>query len=176
MARRSYKKRRYYRKKGIWSSRITNFSFNREVSATSSFEIITPLTSNPQQSDTGISQKFTAKNINLQFMLEGPNNSGGTVSNAFENVQIFVIFVPQGYVLSSNTPYEHPEWIMSYKYVGIPVTQNDPGYGPIKVFSRLARKLDTGDGISLLIIGSNTSSGGQTIKGSGVIRYNTKAN
>lgn len=175
MARKRY--RRYYKRKGRWSSNITNFSFNRTIASNDSFSIAVPLTENTPQIVSGVSQKYTVKNVNLQFMLEGGvNASDNTQNNSIENLQLYVLFIPQGYIVTGDTPFQHPEWIMAYRFVGIPVEQNRPGYSSLSIRSSLARKLDTGDGITLLLLGSNASTINTPLKGNGILRFNTKAN
>lgn len=170
---RYYRKRRIYKKsKARWSSRITNINDQQTVPANGQLFFGRALATNPAQEVTTISQKYTVKNVWMQFNLES-NLEGSSV----DNTQIFVLYIPQGYTATANTPYEHPEWIMAYRYIGTPTASNQPGYGPLIVKSRLARTLDTGDEIKWMLLGVNSSAGNaQTVNIRGIIRFNTKAN
>lgn len=164
--------RRFYRRKAKWSSRISYLNDQQTVPANQSFFLSRDLATNPAQSTTTVSQKYTVKNIRMQFNLEG-EPSGNSVGG----VRVFVMFIPQGFTTSATTPEEHPEWIMAYRYVGDPSPSNAPGYGPINVFTRLARTLDTGDRIVWLVTGQNDSSSTANIlRIRGLVKYNTKAN
>lgn len=178
MAKRTYYRRRRYRRK-IWSTRIKNFSGNQLATGGSNFVIYQNLCTNPAQTDDTVSNKYTVKNINLQ--LELSNNS--TASGYVENLQAFVVFVPQGYIPTgvpaayADLPYDHPEWIMAHRFYGSAFSDNSPYYSPLRLHTRLSRKLDTGDRIVVIILGRNTnSSQSQTIDYQGLVKYNTKAN
>jgi len=63
--------------------------------------------------------------------------------------------------------------------IGTPVNTLNPGYAPLRISTRLARKLDTGDRIVYLLIGRNTAGeGGPTVNAEcdGIVKLNTKAN
>ena len=171
-----YRRRIYKRVKAkTWSSRIQNLDITQSVQPSTNFFIFRNLATNPVQSADSVSNKFTVKNIWVNFTVE--NLLVG--NNLVENLQAFVMFIPQGFTLSEDTPYEHPEWIMASKHIGIPLDQNSPGYSPLSIRTRLARKLDTGDKVVFVLLGSNTGTGtggNASIRLTGIIRYNTKAN
>lgn len=176
-----YYKRRYYRKrKGIWSTRISNISGSQSVNYQNDAIIYYNLCQNPSQSDSTVSNKYTVKNVNLQLEIsaEATNNQ----QNSLENFQAYVMFIPQGYVPTGvpsaygTLPFDHPEWIMSHRFIGAPVSDT-PYFPPLRIFSRLARKLDTGDRIVLIILGNNTATSGSIeLSYRGLVKYNTKAN
>lgn len=165
--------RRYRSKR--WSSRITNLDITQQVSGSENFFVFRNLATNPAQDNDTISQRFTVKNIRCNFCIES-KITGTDSTSYFENVQAFVLYVPQGYTLSTSTPYEHPEWIMASKHIGIPLASNNPGYSPLYMSTRLARKLDTGDKVVFVVQGSNSNNFAATARLTGIIRYNTKAN
>lgn len=156
-----------------WSSRMINISKSYNYSGDQTLYASGVLAANPAQSTDTISQKFTVKNVWCQFSVESDTDD----VNVVDNLQLFVLFIPQGYSMSNETPYDHPEWIMAQKYIGTANLSNNPGYGPLSVRSRLARTLDTGDSIKWLCIGvgkSGVNTSKVTIKG--ICRFNTKAN
>ena len=162
--------RRYRSKR--WSSRITNLDIEQQVGANTDFFVFRNLATNPVQDNDTVSQRYTVKNIRCNFCIE----SSTSINNPLDNVQAFVLYVPQGFTLSTSTPYEHPEWIMASKHIGIPLNNNSPGYASLYMSTRLSRKLDTGDKVVFVVQGSNPTNSTTSARLTGIIRYNTKAN
>lgn len=99
------------------------------------------------------------------------------------------MFIPQGYnVNQSDLPQSHPEWVMSYKFIGSPSYeqpvegtlnyQSSQQYQPTKVRTRLSRKLHSGDKIVLFVQGyrQGTQTSAINITMSGLVRWWTKSN
>ena len=180
MARRRYRRYRRYRK-GLWSCRIQNVTGAQIAGDGTQYIINYTLCSNPAQNDASVSNKYTVKNINCQLQLESD------AAFAVENLQAYICFVPQGYIPDStpsayaNLPFNHPEWIMAHRFIGSAQFDNEstnaqPGFPALRLSSRLARKLDTGDRIVLIILGMNTGGSSVTLDYRGLVKYNTKAN
>lgn len=180
MARRRYR-RFYKRKTGRWSANIktiTNDVIN--IPANSSFFGTQDLCVNPVQTDTTVSQQYTVKNIELTFELEMTN------TNIAANVECligYIMYVPQGYLITETLPGSHPEWIMAYKFIGSPTIDDTISTAPIqnprlpvKIKTRMARRLQTGDRVIFLITGTNGYNGTSTLNVNGLIRWWTKAN
>lgn len=177
MAKRRY--RRYRRSKGRWSANITEL--NAEVTS------LTPgvwfldqtLATNPVQNINGVSQTYTVKNFDINFTIEGLN-----ANEMIESVTAYIMYVPQGMTVTSEYNIQHPEYILSYKYLGSPVyagmsspgSQESQTFQPIRVRSRLSRRLQTGDSVILFIKGYNQSDSNAAIEVSGLIRWWAKAN
>lgn len=89
------------------------------------------------------------------------------------------MFLPQGMNLTANYNLQHPEYIMACKYIGSP-TSDTPisSANPIRVRTRLARKLQTGDSIILFVTGyeEGTTQITLPLTLTGVCRWWTKAN
>ena len=177
-----YRTRKYsrsYRRKS-WSSRITNIRGSQSAAANQNIVIYYDLCKNPDQSESSVSNKFTVKNIHLQLDL-AYYQSANSSPEYIENLQAYIVYIPQGYAGEApsdyaNIPFAHPEWIMTYRYIGS-CQPDTPSYPALRMFSRLSRKLDTGDRVTLIILGNNTStsvSSGITYQG--LVKYNTKAN
>lgn len=174
---RYYRRRRYSRRHGTsWSTKLLNFSGAQSVSPGSNYVVYQNLCENSSQ---GVEQLYTFKNINCQVELEGDVQ--------IENLQAYVIYVPKGYIPTGvpsayeTLPFNHAEWILAHRFYGS--AQRDsgstsPGFPPLKLGSRLARKLKPGDRIILLILGTNTNSGtgSITLDYRGLVKFNTKAN
>lgn len=179
----TYRIRRYY-KKHQWSTRLTNFSGTQSVVGGNNYVIYTNLCQNPTQTDTTVSNKFTVKNICIDFELSSTLTQGSTNQNYLENFQYFVMFIPQGYIPTGTpsayeqVPFDHPEWIMAHRYIGVPLADSSTSYPPIRIKSRLARKLDTGDRVVLIVLGNHSAGDttSVTVEYRGLVKYNTKAN
>lgn len=181
MARR--RSRRYRRRNGRWSPNIVKISStNNAISG--EFYNYEDLAINPVQTQTGVSQTFTVKNIEISFTIEGGGISSTSPANAIESITAYVMYVPQGMSITSAYYAEHPEYIMAYKYLGSPSLEYFPSsgtpvnqnYQPFKIRSRLSRKLQTGDKLILYIQGSNDDNTTRTYKIDGIVRWWSKAN
>ena len=98
--------------------------------------------------------------------------------NAFENIEYYIMYVPEGYGIDGDLPFKHPEWIMAYKFVGTANTSSDSQtvsrFTPPRIKTRLSR-LNTGDSIILLINGfANTEL--TNVRFNGLLRWWTKTN
>lgn len=182
--------RRYYRRSGRWAANIQEI--NALLDATpGTFSRVETLVLNEIQLPTKTSQTYTVKNIEITFNIstEAINYEEDTVYN-LEGITAYIMYVPQGMNITNNYNTQHPEYILAYKYIGSPNTELNQGgsagnaqmsigqqYQPIKVRSRLARKLQTGDNIVLFIKGINQSTS-ETInfRVNGLVRWWTKAN
>lgn len=172
-----YRRYRKYtrRNRKTWSTRLTNISVSQLTTAGVPFFIYRTLATNPAQDDNTVSQRFTVKNVHAQVNIELTDG----LNTVVENLQHYIMYVPQGYTLNESTPYDHPEWIMAHRFLGSPLPDANNYYPPQTLFSRLARKLDTGDRVVYLLLGSNTGSGSgnnATIYVNGIVKLNTKAN
>ena len=152
MARRRY--RRYRRRSSRWAANIQeiNGSLNASPGIFSQAETIL---TNPAQSPNLVTQVYTIKNVEVTFNLDF---EGSTVSavNDIEAVTAYIMYVPQGMNITGNYNIEHPEYIMTYRYLGSPtIDNNGQQYQPYKIRTRLARKLQSGDNVILFIKGTN---------------------
>ena len=174
MAKRRYR-RRYYRSKGRWSSNIKTLT-NQTISiaANSSFYGTSMLCKNPAQSDSTVSQQYTVKNIELSYEIEAVDQK------FIEGLVSYIVYVPQGMVVTETYPNYHPEYIMAMKFLGSPnyhesastTTNVESAYrNPLKIKTRLARRLQTGDSIQLLIVGNNSKSTSSSIDFNGIMRW-----
>ena len=149
-----YKRYRKYtrRARGRWSANITNIQQNVQGADPGSFYSSAVLCTNPVQNYSSVSQQFTVKNIETQFDLEAEFSGS---SNNIENLSAYIMFLPQGYQITETLPFTHPEWIMAYRYYGSPnLDTEQPGRLPVKVKTRLSRRLQTGDAIIFLLTGT----------------------
>jgi len=180
MARKSYKKR-FYRRKGRWSANIRTITNESVTAPSGSFFSTLDLCLNPPQDSTTVSQQFTVKNVELSYEIDSDASL-----NFAEGLTSYIMFVPQGMTVTETYPNFHPEFIMAMKFLGSPSINNDlgvdppqglnTGRNPLKIKTRLARRLQTGDKIILLIVGTNITDTQATLKYNGIIRWWTKAN
>lgn len=173
--------RRYYKRKGRWSSNIKIVPPST-VSApkNSNFEHHLTLTSNPVQTANAVSQQYTVKNIELSYQIEALPDSYVNI----ENLVVYIMFLPQGMTVTLEYPEQHPEYIMAYRYLGSPDAERasvggniiNSGRLPPKIKTRLSRRLQTGDSIIFLLVGTNNSPNDSEITINGLVRWWTKAN
>ena len=172
---------RYY-KRNRWSANIKKLISNGNAQGNSDFYTTIDLCLNPVQTDTTVSQQYTVKNVEFSFEIEL-----GVNANDIENLCGYILYVPQGYYVSSDSIItNHPEWIMAMRYYGsassdisMISSNNLTGSGYSKVFkikTRLARRLQTGDKILFLVTGTNQNSNVVDVAVRGIARWWTKAN
>lgn len=161
----------YTGRKTRWASCINDFTGNQTAEPSSEFCIVTDLALNPAQAATTVAQEYTIKNVELQFDVESSDGDD------IESVKVFVMFVPQGMTVDKKYFKYHPEYILAYKYYGSCTGVLNGGIrNPLTVKSRLARKLNTGDKIVLIMQGQNNKSAQVAIALSGIVKWNAKAN
>ena len=175
-------RRKYWKRKGRWSANIKTFTDDNFSVLPNGFSTLTSdLCLNPTQNINTVSQQYTVKNIELSFEIDYASSSSVLVN--IESLTCYIVYIPQGYGVTDNTINQHPEWIMAYRFLGSPNTEVDsntayvnPGRNPVRVKSRMARRLQTGDKIVLLIQGYNSGSTALQLKLNGIVRWWTKAN
>lgn len=90
------------------------------------------------------------------------------------------MYVPQGMSVTVDYPQQHPEYIMAYRFIGSPENESTAAASgvrnPLRIRSRLARKLQTGDSIIFLLVGVNTGTANLDVDIHGLVRWWTKAN
>ena len=177
-----YRRYRKYSRRSIarWSPNIQEIATTSiQAPASSTFYHSFTLSFNPTQVNTAVSQIYTVKRIETSFYIDSDNNQ---IASVIEDVAAYIMFVPQGMTITSDYNKQHPEYIMAYKFLGSPSQETGQTligqqYQPIKVSTRLSRKLNSGDSVILFIKGNNTSSTTNTsFDFHGLIRWWTKAN
>lgn len=188
MARKAYRQRRRFRR-ARWAPSIQEIAQNI-IPETDIFFSASTLMQNPAQNVSLVGQVFTVKNIEITFNIdtELAGQQGAQEPNVIENLCAYIMFVPQGMAISQDYNLQHPEYIMAYKYIGSPSNENPHNttsgvnfgqqYQPIRVKTRLSRKLQTGDGVILFIKGINQvpTVYQPRLRVSGLVRWWTKAN
>lgn len=173
MARRRY--RRYRRRTGRWAGNIKTINYQTLSAPPGSFSGVIDLATNPVQSDSTVTQTYTIKNIELTYQID---YIPSTIDYNIEALCAYIMYVPEGYIVTETLPNLHPEWIMAYRWLGEPdIDGTQPGRLPSKIKTRMARRLQSGDKVVLLITGSNRSSSNTyNLQVSGLLRWWTKAN
>lgn len=176
-----YRRRRYYRKKSRWCSNIQEIDTQvyNAVNGTSADSIT--LVSNPVQLQTAVSNIYTVKNVECSFTF---SSAGNTPVYSLEDLAVYIMYVPQGMNLTADYNIQHPEYIMAYKYIGSPTVeygsstafQGSQNYQPVKIKTRLSRKLNTGDQVILFWKLRNQNESTLSYELGGLIRWWTKAN
>lgn len=183
MARRRYRKY-YKRSKGRWSANIRSVINSTVTAANGNFYGSLVLATNPAQNTSTVSQQYTVKNIEFSFQIE-TTDANQTFRNGVESLCAFIMYVPQGMTVTTDYITQHPEYIMAHRFLGspdieLPNTSETPTQvfrNPLKIKTRMARRLQTGDSIIWLITGNNSSGiGNINLNVNGLIRWWTKAN
>lgn len=170
--------RRYRRRAGKWSSNISTILDQITLTSPGEFKVPIVLARNSSTNlPTTVSQTYTVKNFELTALCEIPNSN----TDVFENMVVYIMYVPEVLDpsnLPTNFPQLHPEYVMTYKYIGSPHLDSTQNFQPVKVKSRLARKLNSGDRVIAFFQGyrTGTSTSTMSINISGLVRYWTKAN
>lgn len=172
-------RRRYrnYKKNTRWSANLRNILVqNIAAPGTSTFQSNTTLCSNPPQATDMVTTVYTVKNIefNGNIIVTGT----GATTNRIEDITAYIMYVPQGMTVGPDYDQNHPEYILAMKYYGKPqyITPDLPFNNPIRVKTRLARKLQSGDSIILYIKGVNLNTVSYSLEYSGITRWWTKSN
>lgn len=171
---RSTRRKYYKRRTGRWAPNIQKVRDALTVTGSGEFYGNIALTSNPVQSNATVSQTYTVKNFEINFTIES------SFPRYLENITVYIMYVPQGMTVGDDYYQQHPEYIMAYKYLGSPGISETTGefqqYQPIRVRTRMARKLQTGDLVILYIQGTHTNTDTHTLNVDGITRWWTKAN
>lgn len=170
-----YRRYRKYTRRSYpkWAPNIQEFSSNQTISTAGTFFLESTLCQNPTQSTLGVSQTFTVKNIDINFLLEANTQNQ---SQLIEDLTVYIMYKPQGMTVTPDYNIQHPEYIMNYKFFNAPNSdQIVQPYLPIRVRSRLSRKLQTGDSIILFIKGLNQQAD-NSLYIHGLVKWYTKAN
>ena len=160
MVRRYYRRayRRVNRKK--WASNIGSSTLNLTVPANSTYAAGAAFALNPAQSPSTVSTSFTVKRVKLAIDAVTPQSED---FRFLQQVIAAIMYVPQGYTVDYTILQQHPEWVMAIKYMGEPSMYESPTSTggsrnkPFQGSSRLARKLQTGDSIQLVLFATNIS-------------------
>ena len=179
-----YRRYRKYtrRNRTRWSSNIVDIGPNDFVLSNGqdwNFTEVTLIT-NPDYSSSLTSNLYTIKNVEVAINFD---MSASTSYSTIENLQFYIMFVPQGMYVGQDYAIKHPEYIMAMRYYGEPGKEqsnenNFPSITPpFYIKTRLSRKLNTGDRIILFIRAANTTTitTSKTQYG-GICRWWTKAN
>lgn len=174
MARRT--SRRRFRKRSKWSANIQELNNTSITTNPGQWSGTTTLATNPSQNTLGVSQVYTCKNFSVDFTIESDNHW------SLEAITAYIMFVPQGMNVSQDYNLQHPEYIMTYKYLGSPTgigtstSAEVQQYQPFRVRTKLSRKLNTGDSVILFLKGYSQATSNINLVISGLIRWWTKAN
>lgn len=187
-----YRRYRKYtrRSRGRWSSnikninKVANYSISAdELSQGGTLWFSDLLTENPAQTDNSVSQTYTVKNFDFSFYIDS-YIAASQINQAtlLDNFSCYIIFVPQGFTLSPDVIRTHPEWIMAMRFIGQPKADSEQQqFLPFRIKTRMARRLNTGDAIHFLAIGTRdpftyTLGTALNLQCKGLVRWWTKAN
>lgn len=155
---RRYYKRRSYKPRKKWNSNFYNSvmkvilpSLNTQTGYAQLYNQHT-LIENPIQPISGSSTNIVkVKNIKVQLAATGAADASPEL---LYSMQLAIVFMPEGYVADATVLQKHPEWLMAYKLVTLDSASSMPIN--VSISSRLARNLNSGDKIALVVIPRTT--------------------
>lgn len=165
MARRRYYYRRVVRPKQKWAINNVDVRISSSavtVSGNGNAFFYQTVVGNLSRVQTGSGQAALAVASSAQILKCGRFKLKGCLPNSLNyfSYTVFIAYVPegytlnQGYVTDQNIFYQHPEWIIGWTrkdYV------NSNQSNEISITSRLKRNLNTGDGIIVGVIVTNST-------------------
>lgn len=163
------RRRNYYRVKKVYPKQkwlinnneitILNGSLNQN-SYVLRFEPITQNPTRTTESGAGVTSSATVIKV-------GRFRYNGVINLNYSNVNyiIGIAYIPEGYTLTTNTSisknqlgecffYKHPEWVLAWTRMDYISNSQE---NEIRLYSKLKRNLNSGDGIVLFMIGINNS-------------------
>lgn len=70
----------------------------------------------------------------------------------------YIMYVPQGYTLATNTPVDHPEWVLSWRSIDTGSALAGTTYhANVTMSSSLSRNLNSGDAIKFVMVANNVN-------------------
>lgn len=138
---------RAYVKRRKWSPTLLQNNFTlTAASGTTAFQTsVLCANSSNQGSTTPVSTIIKVKNFKIVLDIT-------STSNQLRNNFYAIMFIPQGFQVTSNTPQEHPEWIMVWRTIDMTSTASTAsgtGIQNYQMSSRLTRNLNSGDSVVL---------------------------
>ena len=177
-----YRRYRKYTRRGKskWSSNIVDIGPSSFVLANQGWNS-TELTliTNPDYSNQLTSNLYTIKNVEVAINFD---TAAVTNQGLIENLQFYIMYVPQSMSVQQDYPIKHPEYIMAMRYYGEPgldaqsgsiTGTTTPAY---RIKTRLSRKLNTGDRVILFIRANNMGAVSVNTTAGGICIFWTKAN
>ncbi len=143
-----YRSRRFYGQRRKWSPTLTQGSINNTVQAnTTGFQTVV-LCENSANVGTSTPVSTIIKAKNFKVIIDAV--TAGSANVNMRNNFFAIMYLPQGYQASAETPTQHPEWIMAWRTVDVGYTSGSSTVAPnFQMSSRLTRNLNSGDRIVL---------------------------
>ena len=147
-----YRRYRKYSRRGRtrWSSNIIDIGPSDFVLATNSdwnFTEITLIT-NPDYSSSLTSNLYTIKNVEVALNFDSSSASLGNI----ENLQFYIMYVPQSMYVGQDYAIKHPEYIMAMRYYGEPGLETGTGQTNVSVSNTYRIKTRLSFLLSLVLI------------------------
>lgn len=155
MPRRYYYARRYYggsrRKARKWSPSLVRANLALTAAAGVNSFTTLDLCGNSSNVGANVPVSTIIKAKNFKTVIDVTSGTGG---DALRNFFLAIMYIPQGFVVTGETPAQHPEWILVWRSVD--VSFNGQQLQNVQISSRLARNLNSGDKIVMFVSVENT--------------------
>lgn len=136
------------RRTAKWSPHLLVQSISFETSS-GDFGSYQLLAKNSTDTTVPVPSIIKVKNFRVSIDTSVPS-----VANYPNYLNVYLMYIPEGVTMTSDTPRNHPEWILAWK--GINAISHADKEG-IVLSSRLSRNLNSGDGVYLLFSGNSSS-------------------
>lgn len=166
-------RKRYYRSRRVYPKQKWLIN-NNEITVlgsslpANSYQLrFEPITQNPSRTESSGAGNTSSASI----LKVGRFRFNGYITSS-DNLTKYIIgisYIPEGYTLTANTNvsrnnlgdcffYKHPEWVLAWTRMDYnSATENE-----VRLYSKLKRNLNSGDGIILFVIAINNSTSDST--------------
>lgn len=142
---------RVYARRRKWSPTLGQGVLNTRAEQNSAGFAYTVLCSNSTNQGTNAPVSTIIKVKNFKCVIDIISQSATSGTGLLRNNFYAIMFVPQGFTITANTPTEHPEWIMVWRTIDFGITSGTAlsSSSNLQLSSRLTRNLNSGDQIVL---------------------------
>lgn len=139
-----------------WSKQLNNVTnLEYDISSNSDFSYNIQLCENPQDSNQIVPSPRYFKRVKCQFELETQEGTNYKV----EGLTAHIVYVPEGIQPGGSIIKQHPEWVLGSRFYGSLNIESYANSGKVfTLYTKLCRKLLSGDKIYIIITGRNSDS------------------
>lgn len=154
-------KKVYYRYPRLkWAKQfnsLTNEGYT--VDGNSEFSYNIQLCENPANGSNMVPTPRYFKRVKLSFEIETKKSENSADDYNIEGLTGFIVYVPEGISPGPNIIRQHPEWVLGSRfYGGLSIEDQNASYKIFTLYTKLCKKLLSGDKIYIIFTGRNTGS------------------
>lgn len=158
-----------------WSKQLNNYTnLEYEVNSSSDFSYNIQLCENPTDSNQIVPTPRYFKRVKCSFEIETRNGDGAN-PNLLEGLTAHIIYIPEGIQPGPGIVKQHPEWVLGSKFYGSLSVESAQNSGKVfTLYTKLCKKLLSGDKIYAVFTGKNSSTDSITIVFNVFIQFYTR--